>query len=287
MSKNSKTIKNLITWFFIIFGNAVVAFTICYFVLPTGLIMGGVTGISLISNHYFDLNIATTTYILNAIFLIVGLVVKGKKFALGIIISTFAFPTFLWLFQSVPNLYYSGDDIMLATIFSGLLIGLGGGMIIRSGSSSGGIEVMSIIISGKTGISLALIINVVDTLILALQAFFSSSEEILYGILLTLVLTLVLNKVLLIGETKIQVMVISKNHNKIRDEITNTLNLGCTFFDVTTGYKREKQRAVMCVLNRRNLTELHNIIIEIDPQAFVITNEVHDVKGRGFSLPKV
>lgn len=284
---NSKIVKNLLSYAAVIIGNAIVAFGVCFFVLPQNLIMGGVTGIGMIASHYTNWDIALVTYGVNIFFFIIGLIIMGKKFALGIIISTLTFPAFLYIFKSIPNMQYDGSDIMLATIFAGILIGAGGGIILRNGASSGGIEVLSVVINSKTGVPLALLINLVDVIILAFQLSYSSVEQILYGVLLTCILAVVLDKVLLIGEKKTQVTIISPEYQSIRKIITKELDLGCTMLDVSTGFGLEKQQAVMCVLSRRKLSELHNTVLEIDPKAFIITAEVNNVKGRGFSLPKL
>lgn len=271
----------------ILLGNAIVALGVCAFVLPNGLIMGGGTGLGLIGNHFWGIDIAIISYGVNILFFVVGCIFKGKKFALGILISTVAFPGFLWLFQSIPSLVYTGSDLMLSTIFAGILIGAGDGLILRNGGSSGGIEVLHILVHDRTGLPLAGIINVADILILGVQALFSTTEQILYGILLTFILSFVLNKVLVFGESKIQVTVISPEYMAIRDTMTVKLDLGCTFLDISTGYSLENQKAVMCVLSRRKLTELHREILAIDPKAFIVTAQVNNVKGRGFSLPKI
>lgn len=279
--------KQLISILLIIAGNAIVALGVCAFVLPNGLIMGGVTGLALIGNHFWNLSITIITYGFNIFFFIVGWIFKGKKFALSIVISTVSFPSFLWLFQSIPGIQYTGDDLILSTVFAGILIGAGGGLILKNGGSSGGIEVMHILIHDKTGLPLAGIINTADIIILGVQAIFSSVEQILYGILLTFILAFVLNKVLVFGESKIQVTVISPQYTAIRDMMTLKMDLGCTFLDISTGFSMTEQKAVLCVLSRRRLSELHSEILAIDPKAFIITAQVNNVKGRGFSLPKI
>lgn len=286
MQSNGKQ-KHIVSILLILLGNALVALGVSCFVLPSGLVMGGATGIGLIGNHFFGADIAVVTYIINIFFFIIGMIFKGKRFAAGIIISTLTYPGFLFIFKSIPNFHYSGSDIMLSAIFAGIIIGVGEGLILRNGSSSGGIEVMNIIINDKTGIPIAALVNIVDIAILAVQALFSSVEQVLYGIILTFLLSMALNRVLFMGEKKVQVTVISPGYDEIRRVITAKMDLGCTFLEIETGYVMEEQKAVMCVLGRRKLTELYQEILAIDPKSFIITAEVNNVKGRGFSLPKI
>ena len=284
--QSNPMLRHVVNFSLILLGNAMVAFAVCYFILPMNFIMGGVTGLSLILDHYFSLDITVVTYAVNAVFFLLGFAVMGKRFALGIVISTVAYPTFLHFFRSFDSLSFTGSDVMLAMIFAALMIGVGDGLILRAGASSGGLEVLSVVMNKKFGVPLALMLNIVDISLLIIQLFYSSIEQILYGILLTFVLTFILDKVVLLGEKKTQVMVISEDYEKIRNEILKDLDLGCTMLEAQSGFVHENIEVVMCVLPNYRLTELHNRILSIDPGAFIVTTQVNNVKGRGFSLPK-
>lgn len=284
--QSNPILRNIVNFLLIILGNALVAFGVCYFILPMNFIMGGSTGVSLILNHYFGLDITAVTYIINLLFFAAGFFLIGKRFAMGIVVSTISYPICLHLFRSIRELSYQGEDTMLCMIFAALVIGIGDGLVIRAGASSGGLEVLSIVIHKRTGVSLSLMINIVDISLLAVQLLYSTVEQILYGILLTFMLTFILDKVMLLGEKKTQVMVVSEEFEKIREEILKDLDLGCTMLDAQSGYVHEDIRVVMCILPNYRLTELHNRILTIDPGAFIVTTQVNNVKGRGFSLPK-
>ncbi len=283
----SKTLENVKKILLVILGNAIVAFGVCYFILPVNFIMGGVTGLGLIFSHYFSMDISTVTYVINILFFFVGLFFMGKKFAFGIIISTVTYPTFLYIYRKIPNLSYDGEDIMLALVLSAILIGLGDGLILKNGASSGGIEVLSCVINKKTGIKLALLINCVDMIILFIQLFYSSIDQILYGILLTIFLSFVLDKVLMLGSKSNQVTIISPKNEKIRQMILSDLDLGCSMIKMETGFVGNATQAVMCVLPRNKLQALYAAVLELDEEAFIVTAEVTNVKGRGFSVPKI
>ncbi|MDO4459963.1 MAG: YitT family protein [Clostridia bacterium] len=287
MSIKNNLLRHTINVLLVILGNAMVAFGVCYFIIPMDLIMGGVTGLSLAMNHYFGIDIAVTAYIINIFFFFVGLIFIGKKFAVGIVISTLAYPTFLAIFKSIPGLSYAGEEKMLGIIFAALLVGAGGGLILRNGASSGGLEVLASVLNARFGISIALIVNFEDVLILFAQLPYSSIDSILYGLLITFVLALVLDKVLMIGQSKTQVVVVSNEWKKIREMILHDQDMGCTLLHATSGFANEETNAVMCVLSNRKLFKLHEAILDIDERAFIITSEVTNVKGRGFTIPKI
>ena len=273
----------------IIIGNLILAFGLCAFVTPVGLISGGASGIGIAVKSMTGINISYTVYVINFIMFVIGFIFLGKKFAFGTLLSTFLYPTFIALFERIPQLANITNDILLSALYGGLCIGLGLGLVLRVGASTGGMDIPPLLVNKKTGISVAWLINIFDCGILLLQVIFCpiTIEAVLYGITVVIITTIVVDKVIILGETKIQVLVISPKWQEIRKIIFDDINRGCTLLNVTTGYYQDKQLAVMAVVSKRELHLLNDMILEIDPTAFIISNETHSVKGRGFTLPSV
>ena len=273
----------------IIIGNLILAFGLCAFVTPVGLISGGASGIGIAVKSITGINISYTVYVINFIMFVIGFIFLGKKFAFGTLLSTFLYPTFIALFERIPQLANITNDILLSALYGGLCIGLGLGLVLRVGASTGGMDIPPLLVNKKTGISVAWLINIFDCGILLLQVIFCpiTIEAVLYGITVVIITTIVVDKVIILGETKIQVLVISPKWQEIRNIIFDDINRGCTLLNVTTGYYQDKQLAVMAVVSKRELHLLNDMILEIDPTAFIISNETHSVKGRGFTLPSV
>ena len=273
----------------IIIGNLILAFGLCAFVTPVGLISGGASGIGIAVKSITGINISYTVYVINFIMFVIGFIFLGKKFAFGTLLSTFLYPTFIALFERIPQLANITNDILLSALYGGLCIGLGLGLVLRVGASTGGMDIPPLLVNKKTGISVAWLINIFDCGILLLQVIFCpiTIEAVLYGITVVIITTIVVDKVIILGETKIQVLVISPKWQEIRKIIFDDINRGCTLLNVTTGYYQDKQPAVMAVVSKRELHLLNDTILEIDPTAFIISNETHSVKGRGFTLPSV
>lgn len=272
---------------FVTIGNIILAFGVAVFAVPAHLIVGGATGLSLIFNQFIPINYATIVFGINMIMLVLGYFVLGKKFAAGTVLSSFLFPIFLGIFEAIPALQHITSDILLSAIYSGIFTGIGLGIVFRLGYSTGGMDIPPIIINKKLGISVALAMNVTDCLILFGQVFFSSFEGILYGIITVFVSTIVLDQVILMGEKNLQVLVISAKHQEIADKIFSEINRGCTFVNVTTGYLHEQQQAILCVVSNRQYAKINDLVMSIDPTAFIIGSEIHSVKGRGFTLPNI
>ena len=175
--KELKDIFDLKRLFFVILGNTIYAAGIAAFVLPTGLITGGTTGLGLIANHYFQIPIELFAAVFNITMFILAIVVLGKSFALTSLISTFYFPVILGVFQKVEVLRHLTDDLMLCTIFSGLCIGIGIGMVIKVGASTGGMDIPPLIFDKKVGLPVSVGLYVFDFSILIGQMFFRDTEK--------------------------------------------------------------------------------------------------------------
>lgn len=271
----------------IVVGNVLLALGYAIFAVPSNLIVGGATGIGLIVDRLTGIDYALVVFILNMAMLVLGYCYLGRSFALGTVGSSVLFPAFLGLFESFPTLQNLVSDTMLASVYAGVFIGTGLGIVFRLGYSTGGMDVPPLILNKKFGISLSGAINTEDTLILFGQVFFSNFEGILYGLLTVFVTTAVMDRIIVLGEKNVQVLIISQKHEEIAQAIFDEIERGCTFVNVTTGYFQKDQKAVLCVANTRQNAKIHQIVMEIDPTAFIINSDIHSVKGRGFTLPNI
>ena len=281
-----KDFDHLRSLFWILAGNTVYALAVTMFILPNGLITGGTTGLALFFYHQFGVPIQWFVTVFNVLMFLLGAAVLGRKFALTTIVSTFYYPFILSVFQKVPALGQMTEDNLLAVIFAGLFIGAGIGVVIRAGASTGGMDIPPLVLNKKLGLSVSGTMNGMDTGILLLQMFFSDREKILYGILLVLIYTMVLNKVLLLGQARMQVKVVTEHYEEINQAIASQLDRGVTLFKSRTGHLKRDGYVVMSVVNNRELVQLNQLIQEIDPQAFIVINQVNEVRGRGFTLKK-
>lgn len=270
-----------------VIGNAILAFGICAFITPHGIIVGGASGLGLIVKQITGIPLSLVVYVINIIMFIAGYFFLGKSFAAKTLLSTIIFPTFLTIFENTPGVTHLTNDLLLSSVYAGIFVGGGLGLVLRMGASTGGMDIPPLVLNKKTGISTTVLINGFDCIILALQVPFSNVEQILYGILVVLITALVMDKMILLGESKIQVLVISPKWNEIQSILYDQIDRGCTLMNITTGYKKQDMYAVMSVVSRRELVTLTNEILKIDEAAFIITNETHNVRGRGFTLPNI
>ena len=278
--------SKLKTIFFVLLGNTIYALGITSFILPSGMITGGTAGLALSFEHFLNVPIPLFVLCFNVLTFTIGAIILGKKFAMTTVISTFYFPIILEVFSNIPALSNITDDKMLCTICGGICIGLSIGIVIRVGSSTGGVDIPPLILHKKFGIPVSVSLNAIDCTILTMQMFFSNAESVIYGILLVLIYSVILDRFLLMGTSQTEVKIISHEYERINLAIQNNLDRGTTFLEAKTGYLGIEQPIILSVVSNRELTKLNNIVMDIDPHAFMIIGNANEVKGYGFSGKK-
>lgn len=277
-------IKNILQ---ILLGNLIYTLGVTMFILPNNLITGGTTGLALVANRNFAIPVSSFILISNTIMFVLGALLLGKKFAVTTLLSSFFYPIILEVIQHIPGIGSITNDPLLATIFAGLMIGFGIGIVIKSGASTGGFDIPPLILNKKYGWSVSVCLYSIDFLILLMQMLFSSKEKTLYGILLVIIYSVVLDRVLLTGKAKTQVKIISTKYEAINSMIIHDLDRGSTFIQSETGFYGKETKMVLTIISNRELAKLNQMVQAIDPHAFMVISQVNEVKGRGFTLDRV
>ena len=270
----------------IIVGNALYALTVVLFLVPSGLITGGATGIALGINRALGLPVSGVLFVINISMLVLGWVVLGSRFALTTIASTILSPLFLALWERVFADFVLTDDLVLNTIFAGFGVGISLGITIRAGASTGGMDIPPLVLNKWFHLPVSSTMMVFDFIILAAQAAFSPVRQSLYGVVMAIIYTVVLDKVLMLGTTRTEVKIISAKSDEICAAIFAQLDRGVTILHGEGGYLREPESVLLSVVSNRQLPRLEKLAHAIDPTCFMIVSHVTEVSGRGFSLEK-
>lgn len=279
-------IKLFLNLAIVIFGNFLYALSVKLFLQPSGLITGGTMGLALTANHFWNIDINLFVLLFNTAMLLLGLGVLGKSFAMTTIASTFLYPLFLEIIDQTIGQPVLTNDLMLNAIFCGIGIGCSLGLVIRAGSSTGGCDIPTIIISKWLHIPLSIVVYALDMGILSLQMIFSDVEMILYGILMVIVYTVVMDKMLLLGTDRTEIKIISEKALEISDAIQKQVDRGVTLLHGEGGFLHDQKEILLSIVSNREVVKVERIVHEIDPTCFMIINRVSEVKGRGFSLSK-
>ena len=271
----------------ILLGNLLLGFTVAAFIIPNGVIMGGATGLGLTLSHFLPLDTATLVLVLNLLALALGLAALGKTFVLTTIASSLLYPVFLGIMQRIPGITTLTDDPMLASLFGGGLVGVALGLLMRVGSSSGGTDVVNLVLHKWTHMPVSVAVYVTDIVILGLQALYSNPEQILFGIVLLVVETIALDRLMLLGQSQIQIFVVSGKYEEIRKKCLTELQAGITMVCIETGLTGQSQRGVLCVIPPRKLYAAQEMIQAIDPNAFLTITQIKEVRGQGFTSERM
>ena len=268
------------------FGNAVMAAGIVLFVLPTGLITGGTAGLGIITEHLTGMPIPVFSAVFNVAMFLLGLACLGKTFAATTLVSTFLSPVMLAVMQQIVGERVVCDDPLLCVILGGFCVGASIAMIVRAGSSTGGMDVPPLLLQKYTGIPVSKSLYVFDFLIVCGQALIVAPDMLFYGALMTMVYTMVIDKMIAMGDAQIQLQIVSPEADTIRQAILQDVDRGVTMLHGQTGYFQREMDVLFTIISPRERHRTEQIIRRIDPHAFIIISHVTRVSGGGFSLPK-
>lgn len=288
MTASKKSLRSLLwTCACIVVGNALLAFTVEAFIIPHGAIMGGTTGLAIVLSGVSPVDTATAVLVMNGILLIAGGLVLGKKLFTTTVASSLLYPAFLGLAQRVPGLGSVTDNSLMAALFGGVLMGVSLGMVMRVGSSTGGMDIASLMLHKATHIPVSVCVYIMDILVIGGQALFAdTAEPILYGLVVLVLESVLLDKVMVLGQAQIQLFIISQKYDEIRRRILSELQAGVSMISMQTGLTQQEQKGALCVIPPRKLYAARELVQSIDPLAFITITQVREVRGRGFTLER-
>ena len=276
------------TALFIVLGNLIYSFGIIAFIEPQELITGGVTGLSLFIHYQFKfLPVSILMFIFNAIFFILGLVVLGKKFALSTLASSIINPICIASLEFLDLSAFQFEQLWLSLIAGGACIGFGLGLVMRVGASTGGVDIIAIMINRKFSfITMGFAISAIDIIILLIQLTIKPLEFVLYGIVLAAIYSGVIDKIVMAGNDRVEVLIISKKEMEIRNLIMHQFDRGVTLLHSKTGYLENELDTILTVIDIRDIGRVKERVYNIDPDAFLVISKVSEVGGRGFTSDK-
>ena len=270
----------------VVIANMLYALTVKLFVLPSGMMSSGTTGIALVVSHLTGLSVSTFVLLFNIAMLLVGLAFLGRKFAMTTVLSSLLYPLFLKLWDALIGSPLLTQNMLLNVIFAGTLLAVSLGTVMRCGASTGGMDIPPLILNRYFRIPVSVSLYVFDFIIILSQAFYHTPEDVLYGILLLIITSLVLDKMMLVGTTKTEVKIVSEKSAEITREILHSVDRGVTLLDGEGGYAHGRTQVILSIVSNRELPQVLATARRIDPESFVIVSRVSEVWGRGFSLSK-
>ena len=219
----------------VVIGNFICSLGVTLFLQPSGLATGRTTGIALTLEHYLDIPISYFIFVFNMCMLVLGLIVLGKKFVVSTVASSFLYPAFLELQARVIGERVISTDFVICACFASIFIGVGLGILIRAGASTGGMDIVHLIVRKLLHVPVSASMYAFDVLILSVQLLYRPVESVLYGILMVFIYTMVLDKMLMLGTTRTEVKIISDKTKEICSMILTDVDRGVTLLNVECG----------------------------------------------------
>ena len=262
-------------------GGALMALGQNLFIMPSGLLSGGITGLSLIANYSLGLNAGIIYFLLNIPMVILAIMKLRPRFVLH---SFFVVLVFTVVQISTTGLIGSlnVDDFMLNTIYGGIARGVGAGIVYRNGASALGTDVLGVLAKRNFNMNIGTLNMILDVIILGFSSIIYGFEIVLYTIIGQYILAKVADSIMQgIGERK-NIMIVTKEYELIRDEIYKTIKRGVTFIEAEGGFSKEPKKVVFTVVNSRQISKVREIMEVCDKDAFMTITDSSEVKGKGF-----
>lgn len=264
----------------ILAGAAVAGFGVNYFTIANGLGEGGFTGIAILLKYWFDWSPGITSIVLNLPLFILGWVYLGKR-AMGYTIwGTVCFSFFLWLFEDFGSPIE--DDLLLSSLYAGVTVGLGLGIIFRFGGTTGGVDILARLANKYFGWSIGRTMFTFDFFVIAASLFYLGRERAMYTLILVFVAARVIDLVQEGLYSAKAAMIISNRPQEISRLILEQMDRGTTLLKGKGGYTQKEKEVLYVVVSRPELVHLKGIIQQVDPHAFVVISDARNVLGEGF-----
>ncbi|MEB3102790.1 YitT family protein [Paenibacillaceae bacterium T2] len=279
--KNKKSwIEYTARYLFIALGALLVAVGLELFLMPNDIIDGGIIGLSMIFSHISGLQLAIFIFIFNLPFMVIGYKQIGKTFALNTLASVALLSLFSLMVHGKAPLT---EEPMLASIFGGIILGIGVGTIIRNGGALDGTEIIAIIATKKTGFSVGEIVMFFNIFILGSAGFVFEWDSAMYSLITYFIAFKSIDTVIEGLDESKSVTIISNKPDEISSAIIARLGRGVTHVYGKGGYTGEEKELLYCIVTRLEVAKLKSIVHEHDPEAFIAIEHVADVMGGRFS----
>ncbi len=274
-NKESSFISWIVKLILLTTGAFIAGFGLEGFLIPNSMIDGGIVGISIMISYLTKINLGVLLFCLNLPFIFLALKKLGRIFVAQTVYAI----TMLSLSVNVFHKMHVTDDLLLATVFGGLVLGLGVGLILRSNAALDGTEILAIKLAKKSGFSIGEIIMFFNFFIYTAAGFLFGWDRAMYSILVYFIAYKVIDIVLEgLNESK-SVTIISNKAEKIGEEIIKRLDVGVTYLSGKGGYTGENKKIIYCVISRLELVKLKELVNLIDKQSFIAIENVHEVDG--------
>ena len=290
ISKRLFSKSNMKDFMFIVFGILLYAIGYTAFILPERVVMGGVAGLSALIYYATNIPAGISILVLNITLLVIAFSALTKQFVVRTIVGVLLLSLFIGslqpLFQAFP-IITAGEDKFMHVLIGGMLSGAGLGVVFSHNGSTGGTDILTVLLTKHYNLSFGRAMQFIDcTIIGSSYLLFHSMETIVYGVVFTLVASFVCDFVVNGSRQTVQFLIISKNYKEIADTINRRVNRGVTVIEGKGWYSKENVEMLVVLSRKYESQDIFAVIKQIDPQAVVSQTFCHGVFGEGFDKIK-
>lgn len=279
-------IKNLKSYLLVITGSCLTASAFGLIVLPNQFAAGGVTGFSVLLQNIIPLPVSVLVLAVNLSLFLLGWIFVGKDFVFKTLLTSIIFPFVLEITQQFDIFHELAADSLVSSILAGAILGLGCGFILLGNGSGGGFDILGVILNKKFGISVSIVMYICDFIIILTQTVTNGMLKTVYGVIVILVSTIIIDKVLVRGKSAGRIFIFSEKHEEIRLALLDKLDVGMSYINGENGYRRKETKIIMTVVHFDMVEKVKRSVYSIDPTAFVVVDNVHYVSGRGYTMDR-
>jgi len=272
-----------VDFLFVAIGSIMIAFAITSILKPNELITGGITGISIMLEELIHIKYTYSYYVLSILVLAVAWISMGRREGIKIITMSIIFPFVLIVFERF-NFCFIRNDMMLASVYFGLICGIGAGLVLKRGYSMGGTDTIAKILHHRifTFVSISEILLCIDGILIASSAIVYNLNTALYAIISQIIVVVMIDTIMFgFGSKKVKLEIISNHHKEITEYIIHSIKRGVTSYEVKGGYKNLALLKILTICSPREAMLIKRYIAQIDPDAFVDVLPVISVWGKG------
>lgn len=294
LTKSQKKKRAVLRWVLLSFGIILMSFSVYFFQTPNHFTLGGIAGLALVLGEFIPLDYEILMAIINVALLILGLIILGKQCTVRTIFCSLFYTGIIWLFEYFDIIEHINeaagrvgaatltDEPLMELVYAILLFGIGGAIVFNCGASSGGTDIIALILKKFTRLNVGMVLMIIDMVIVPISCYTFSLEIGLFSVLGLFTKSFLLDGVIeSLGKTK-YITIITENHDIISDYILKVINHGYTIYDAEGGYTHKPKKVLVTVCKRNEALKLKMKIHQVDPTAFVIITDANEILGKGF-----
>lgn len=265
-------------------GNIFCAAAIGMVALPLNISLGGTSGLGRILSGLIPIRLSVWVMILNVILFSLAFFLVGKKFAMKTLFSAITFPVLLEVFSHVTVMSVLKDDLLLGSVLAGVLLGTGGGLILRGNGSCGGLDIIAIILNEKFGISTAFLVGLFDCIVMLGQFRGDNALMFIYGIVLIISCSITMDRIVVAQKHEVKMMIFTPEYEAVRDILLHEEDCGVSLLNGEGGYKGTAMKVIVSVVPYEKVASCKEKILQVDPKAFIVLENVQAAYSGNYHL---